>query len=770
MSMSLSIAGAIIPQETTESIWIADAPSPQFFDEGDTVRFTLTCRGPVPGKSKLKWKIAGGRAGGGWSKDWWAAWNDACQGRGMTVSRLSGYAEGATIALLFEAQVGYDGQPIHIDNTCLKNRITDSGSADNLVWMYMQLVIPDGFSGYKFGDGVPFAAHDISKTPPGSATLNLSGQGRNGGPFLSAPPEGYPFELVLRSEHLAPGTKLLLYAANVAQGKLTPSFRGALKAAAEAKGCQCATDYGTVGPYNGGIITVGVNYDDDDPIVIPLALDEDHTTTGVQQLDFILNLKEEGNPVKPLQIGAGVVSMFIRDTSVEPTATWWRIDGYRDDTGLHYSLTSPSGVTPASIDLQSYGDVPAGFAAALTAAIGANSELSMTGSTISCTGSWNGALAWSCPNPGGTGKHSLRLSNPQPQNSKLVIADACVFFAQPVLAPQPTFVSGVNLSGGEFGDVVPGEYATDYRYPAFPEWGDYRGMQYFVDKGCKIVRLTCKWPRIQRTMFGELSSDGDISTWSGALDMDRIDDIIRWETSRGVIVLLDVHDYLRAFGSIVGPDTSTPTEALTDLWVRLANRYAANPLVWFGIMNEPNGILATTTVDIMTAVVNGIRARTSALNRVLVTGPEYSGGWSWTTYGSADAFRAYRDPADNHLIEIHQYPDSDSSGTHAACTVGSSTRLDEVTAWARSSGHRLFCGEIGGGDPAIDGNQACGAEVPGMLATIDGNRDVWAGFTAWSGGGRWGPSYIYVLDPADLGRPVDTGQLKLFLPYIKRVD
>lgn len=171
----------------------------------------------------------------------------------------------------------------------------------------------------------------------------------------------------------------------------------------------------------------------------------------------------------------------------------------------------------------------------------------------------------------------------------------------------------------------------------------------------------------------------------------------------------------------------------------------------------------------MTAVVNAIRARTSSLNRVLVTGTNFSGAWSWVSQGNGDAFRYYRDPANSYLIEVHQYADSDSSGTKGACSIDAGNRLDEVTIWGRDNKHRLFVGEIGAGDPGIDGQQACGSVIPAMLQKMDTNQDVWAGWTAWAGGGRWPPSYPFTLDPADLSSPVDTGQMKLFAPYLKRV-
>lgn len=92
---------------------------------------------------------------------------------------------------------------------------------------------------------------------------------------------------------------------------------------------------------------------------------------------------------------------------------------------------------------------------------------------------------------------------------------------------------------------------------------------------------------------------------------------------------------------------------------------------------------------------------------------------------------------------MHQYLDSDGSGTSATCvssTIGSE-RLAAATAWLKSSGKKGIIGEFAGG-----ANSVCEAAVKDMLAYMVTNKDVWMG-ALWWGGGPWWGSYIFSMEP-----------------------
>lgn len=768
MTLSPALQAMFYAPPTIDSIWHARIPSPSTFNEGATVTFSIQCFNAIPGVSKMIWKLAGSRAGSGWSKPWPEAWNAVMKARGMKYTQISASANGATVAGLIEVLPGYDGKPIEMSITCLENRRTDTNSTDPLQ-ITLQLAFPSGSSGVLRGSGSPFFVRDTSKTPEGYPTYRLQAFAPDGFSSPGSLGEGDSFILQLTTENMVPGTVVLVYAANVGQSHLVGGFRPAIKAAAEAAGCTCATDYATRGNYNGGVITYGPDYVDSAPIRIPLTLTEDETTTGDFPINFITTFREHGNEDTPTLIYGGVVTLVIRDTSRTRSPSYWRANAKRVGGNLIYSIKSPTGASDASVTITSVGTKPAGFDAALAAAVAADPNLSLSGNVLSSLTAWDGDLTWSVANPGGAGKHGFKLSGAT-ADSIIMVGDASVFFSDPAIPAAPTYVTGVNISGGEFGTNMPGVYGTDYRYPSRPELADpagHSGLTYHTGKGAGIIRLPIRWERIQEEPYGPLVSAGTLATWSGRLDMDRIDEIIEYVTGTlGKLLLLDVHNYMGYAGrGKVGYDQAIKVEELIDLWEKLANRYASNPKVWFGLMNEPSGGIVTTerTRDIMEWVMNAVRLRTPALNRVMVSGTFYTGAWSWVGQGNAAAMEGIADPAGNFVFEMHQYFDSDSSGTKGLCISSAQTRLNAATNWARALGYKIFLGEFMGGNPTVSGQENCGAVVPAACTFMAANQDVWCGWTAWGGGDRWGQSYIFRLDPIG---GVDTPQFDMIEPYL----
>src|SRR5205085_8856643 len=105
-----------------------------------------------------------------------------------------------------------------------------------------------------------------------------------------------------------------------------------------------------------------------------------------------------------------------------------------------------------------------------------------------------------------------------------------------------------------------------------------------------------------------------------------------------------------------------------------------------------------------------------------------------------------KDALNNYAFEVHQYLDSDSSGTHAAVVsqdVGVQ-RLTGITDWARTNHKELFLGEFG---VAQDATSLTALDK--MVKYMDDNADVWSGATYWAGGPWWG-SYMYSIEPTDL--------------------
>jgi endoglucanase len=101
------------------------------------------------------------------------------------------------------------------------------------------------------------------------------------------------------------------------------------------------------------------------------------------------------------------------------------------------------------------------------------------------------------------------------------------------------------------------------------------------------------------------------------------------------------------------------------------------------------------------------------------------------------------DPSDKIVYEMHQYLDSDGSGTSADCassTIGAE-RIAAATAWLKANNKQGVIGEYAGG-----ANSVCETAVTGMLDALAADSDVWMGALWWGAGPRWG-TYIYGLEP-----------------------
>jgi endoglucanase len=102
------------------------------------------------------------------------------------------------------------------------------------------------------------------------------------------------------------------------------------------------------------------------------------------------------------------------------------------------------------------------------------------------------------------------------------------------------------------------------------------------------------------------------------------------------------------------------------------------------------------------------------------------------------------DSADKIIYEMHQYLDSDGSGTSATCvssTIGAE-RIAAATTWLQENGKKGIIGEFAGG-----ANADCETAITGMLDALVAASDVWMG-AMWWGGGPWWGDYIFGMEPS----------------------
>jgi endoglucanase len=312
---------------------------------------------------------------------------------------------------------------------------------------------------------------------------------------------------------------------------------------------------------------------------------------------------------------------------------------------------------------------------------------------------------------------------------------------------------GVNLTGAEFASgKLPGTIFKDYVYP------DPADMRHFQEQGMNTFRLPFLWERVQPQLFGELDAG----------ELKRMTDTVAAASALDACVILDVHNFGQYRGKPIG-SADVSRDAFVDLWMRLLAAFPDTKHVAFGLMNEPAQMTVADWAATAQQTLDALRKKEGVKDDkahgtkrsghlVLVPGGGWSGAHSWqgkdrSGVANADALRAVRDPANNYLIEVHQYGDSDFSGTKTECIAPARLQkvMADLTQWAHATNQRLFLGEFG-----VAVNDQCLAV---LKAIVDGTEDraAWGGWTYWSAG-KWLGTYPFSLQP-DAG--VDKPQMAI---------
>jgi len=308
--------------------------------------------------------------------------------------------------------------------------------------------------------------------------------------------------------------------------------------------------------------------------------------------------------------------------------------------------------------------------------------------------------------------------------------------------------TGVNVAGAEFnGRKVPGKPDTDYFYPTKST------IDYFAAKGMNTLRIPFLWERIQPSLNADLNTS----------ELRRLDQVVDHATARRLHVVLDVHNYAAYRRQPIGTADVTPA-SFADLWQRLAEHYRNNPNVIFGLMNEPKALPTETWLEAANAAIAAIR-RVGAKQLILVPGNGWTGAHSWMSRGygtpNAEVMLKVVDPANNYAYELHQYLDSNFSGTNPQCrneTIGAKA-LERVTQWLVQHGKRGFLGEFGGGADPV-----CLAALNGMLEKMAEQRGAWIGWTYWAAG-AWPASYFTSVQPVN---GEDRPQMAVLLKHLAK--
>jgi aryl-phospho-beta-D-glucosidase BglC (GH1 family)/20S proteasome alpha/beta subunit len=302
---------------------------------------------------------------------------------------------------------------------------------------------------------------------------------------------------------------------------------------------------------------------------------------------------------------------------------------------------------------------------------------------------------------------------------------------------------GVNLSGAEYdpGGTLEG---TNYTYPTDAE------IDYYASKGMTVIRLPFLLERVEPVPGGPLSTT----------ELGYIDNVVDYAASKGIDVILDPHDYGDEYGTVIGT-TAASNATFANFWGELAGHFASTSNVLFGLMNEPNAVTPTQWLASANDAIAAIRAAGATTQQILVPGTDWDGADTWISSGNAQVLGSgIVDPSNNFAFEVHQYLDSDGSGTSS--TVVSTEigveRLTAITQWAEATGNKLFLGEFG-----VASDPTSLTAMNNMLAYMAQHTDVWEGGTYWAAG-PWLGNYMYSIEPTN---GVDAPQMGVLEQYVQ---
>ncbi|KAJ3580006.1 hypothetical protein NPX13_g555 [Xylaria arbuscula] len=235
---------------------------------------------------------------------------------------------------------------------------------------------------------------------------------------------------------------------------------------------------------------------------------------------------------------------------------------------------------------------------------------------------------------------------------------------------------GVNESGAEFGNTaLPGQLGKDYTWP------DQNAINTMISKGMNTFRVPIMMsvtPTYQAKSYNVFTQE------QGTLRPESVD---------------------RNSKRYLCPRTRQHRQ-----------------LHHWKFHDEDNTLVA----NLNQAAITAIRAAGATSQYIFVEGNSWTGAWHWvtnewapqpsqTSSGTADGMGKLTDPSNKIVYEMHQYLDSDGSGTQPRETAGGS-------------------------------NSQCISALQGMLGYMSDNSDVWTGWLWWGAGPWWG-TYIYGMEP-----------------------
>ncbi|KAB5533509.1 glycoside hydrolase superfamily [Coniochaeta sp. 2T2.1] len=301
---------------------------------------------------------------------------------------------------------------------------------------------------------------------------------------------------------------------------------------------------------------------------------------------------------------------------------------------------------------------------------------------------------------------------------------------------------GVAIAGGDFGCEIDGSCPTSSTQLPLKGLGGGDGaaqMNHFVkDDQMNMFRIPISWQFLANNKLGATLDSNSLSKY---------DQVMQACFATGAYCMIDIHNFARWNGGIIGQGGPTD-EQFVGLWTQLATKYAANPKVVFGLMNEPHDLDINIWAETCQKVVTAIRNAGAKSQTILLPGTNFDSAATLVSSGSAEALIAITNPdgsTDGLLLDIHKYLDVDNSGTHSECVTDNTAAFATVAGFLRENGRQGLVSETGASSAA-----SCMTTFCAQNAFINANSDVFVGLVAWAAG-SFSSSYLLSLTPTKQG-------------------
>ena len=247
-------------------------------------------------------------------------------------------------------------------------------------------------------------------------------------------------------------------------------------------------------------------------------------------------------------------------------------------------------------------------------------------------------------------------------------------------------------------------------------------MQHFVkDDGLNVFRLPVSWQYLVNYNLGGPLDSTFFADYDG---------IMQACLATGAHCIIDIHNYARWDGGIIGQGGPSDNDFVS-VWSQLAQAYAGQPNVVFGLMNEPHDLDINIWANTLQAVVTGVRAAGATSQLILLSGVNYDavGGFDSTSGPALSGIQDADGTKDKLVFEVHQYLDSDTSGSHPECVTDQTANLGYLATFLRANGRQAFLTETGGGN-----TDSCIQYMCSQLDYLNNNADVYLGWVGWAAG------------------------------------